>query len=316
MAGAIIRRLHLARRDPDVVLAGGVFRARRRRRSRRGSPTAIARGRARRRPSGGSTRRPCSGRRCWGSTGCRTGRRASGPRPSERLRADVADRAARRSPDPAATATERRPGAATRARGTVRPCAPSLRACNRPGPAPTASGRPDRRAPDHRARPDDHARRLRGARDLDGPADRRPRARRPRALRLGLHRVLPRLADRHRRRRRRHRPWRARPPVRRSASALFAIGLLIGGLAPSMPILVGARFIQGLGAGTIPPIAYVAIGRSLPESLRPRMFATLSTAWVLPGRHRPGDRRASSARPSAGATSSSGCCRSSRSPAS
>ena len=64
---------------------------------------------------------------------------------------------------------------------------------------------------------------------------------------------------------------------------LFAIGLLIGGLAPSMPILVVARFIQGLGAGTIPPIAYVAIGRSLPEPLRPRMFATLSTAWVLPG---------------------------------
>ena len=50
-----------------------------------------------------------------------------------------------------------------------------------------------------------------------------------------------------------------------------------------MPILVGARFIQGLGAGTIPPIAYVAIGRTLPEPLRPRMFATLSTAWVLPG---------------------------------
>jgi MFS family permease len=64
---------------------------------------------------------------------------------------------------------------------------------------------------------------------------------------------------------------------------LFAIGLLIGGLAVSMPMLIGARFIQGLGAGAIPPIAYVAIGRSLPESLRPRMFATLSTAWVLPG---------------------------------
>jgi MFS family permease len=64
---------------------------------------------------------------------------------------------------------------------------------------------------------------------------------------------------------------------------LFAIGLLIGGLAPSMPVLVGARFIQGLGAGAIPPIAYVAIGRSLPEILRPRMFATLSTAWILPG---------------------------------
>jgi MFS family permease len=65
--------------------------------------------------------------------------------------------------------------------------------------------------------------------------------------------------------------------------ALFAIGLIVGGLAPSMPVLVAARFVQGLGAGTVPPIAYVAIGRSLPEDLRPHMFATLSTAWVLPG---------------------------------
>ena len=64
---------------------------------------------------------------------------------------------------------------------------------------------------------------------------------------------------------------------------LFAIGLLVGGLAPSMAILVGARVIQGLGAGAIPAVAYVSIGRALPERLRPRMFATLSTAWVLPG---------------------------------
>jgi MFS family permease len=65
--------------------------------------------------------------------------------------------------------------------------------------------------------------------------------------------------------------------------ALFAIGLLTGGLAPSMLVLVAARFVQGLGAGTLQPIAYVAIGRTLPEALRPRMFAVLSTAWVLPG---------------------------------
>ncbi|HEU4674102.1 MAG TPA: MFS transporter [Candidatus Limnocylindrales bacterium] len=64
---------------------------------------------------------------------------------------------------------------------------------------------------------------------------------------------------------------------------LFGVGLLIGGFAPSLPILIGGRFLQGLGAGATPPIAYVAIGRSLPESLRPRMFATLSTAWVVPG---------------------------------
>ena len=64
---------------------------------------------------------------------------------------------------------------------------------------------------------------------------------------------------------------------------LFAVGLLVGGLSPAMLVLVAARFVQGLGAGTLQPIAYVAIGRTLPETLRPRMFATLSTAWVLPG---------------------------------
>lgn len=64
---------------------------------------------------------------------------------------------------------------------------------------------------------------------------------------------------------------------------LFGAGLIGGGLAPSMGVLVIARFIQGLGAGSIPPIAYVAIGRRLPERLRPQMFAVLSTAWVLPG---------------------------------
>jgi MFS family permease len=50
-----------------------------------------------------------------------------------------------------------------------------------------------------------------------------------------------------------------------------------------MPMLIVGRLIQGLGGGAIPPIAYVAIGRSLPEPLRPPMFATLSTAWILPG---------------------------------
>ncbi|HSS36531.1 MAG TPA: MFS transporter, partial [Patescibacteria group bacterium] len=68
-----------------------------------------------------------------------------------------------------------------------------------------------------------------------------------------------------------------------AALGLFSIGLIVGGLAPSMPILVGGRILQGLGAGAIPPIGYVTIGRAFPDELRPRMFAVLSTAWVLPG---------------------------------
>ncbi|MDQ1417218.1 MAG: hypothetical protein QOF81_2831 [Acidimicrobiaceae bacterium] len=65
--------------------------------------------------------------------------------------------------------------------------------------------------------------------------------------------------------------------------AFFSAGLVLSGLAPTMPVLVVGRALQGLGAGAIPAVAYVAIGRSLPDHLRPRMMAVLSTAWVLPG---------------------------------
>ncbi len=64
---------------------------------------------------------------------------------------------------------------------------------------------------------------------------------------------------------------------------LFASGLAIAGLAPTMAVLVAGRTLQGLGAGALPSVAYVAIGRSLPAELRAKMMAVLSTAWVLPG---------------------------------
>ena len=64
---------------------------------------------------------------------------------------------------------------------------------------------------------------------------------------------------------------------------LFAIGLLICGFAPEMPVLVVGRFVQGFGAGVVPAIGYVAIGRAFDVAERPRMFAILSTAWVVPG---------------------------------
>ena len=95
---------------------------------------------------------------------------------------------------------------------------------------------------------------------------------------------------------------------------LFAIGLLVGGLAPSMPILVAARFLQGLGAGTIQPIAYVAIGRTLPE-----IAAAADVRDAVDGvgparRHRSGDRGDGRRHRRLALSSSSACCRSSRSP--
>ena len=70
--------------------------------------------------------------------------------------------------------------------------------------------------------------------------------------------------------------------------SLFVVGLVVGGLAPSMLVLVLARAVQGFGAGAVPATAYAVIGRAYPEPLRPRVFAIMSTAWVVPGLLGPG----------------------------
>ncbi|HEY7071735.1 MAG TPA: MFS transporter, partial [Acidimicrobiales bacterium] len=65
--------------------------------------------------------------------------------------------------------------------------------------------------------------------------------------------------------------------------ALFAAGLVVGGAAQSMPMLVAGRIAQGMGAGVIPAVAYTSVGRNYPAALRPRVFAVFSSAWVIPG---------------------------------
>ncbi|HUY50243.1 MAG TPA: MFS transporter [Streptosporangiaceae bacterium] len=64
---------------------------------------------------------------------------------------------------------------------------------------------------------------------------------------------------------------------------VFGSGLVVAGLAPTMAVLVAGRALQGIGAGAVPAVAYVSIGRGLPGPLRARMMALLSTAWVAPG---------------------------------
>ncbi len=63
----------------------------------------------------------------------------------------------------------------------------------------------------------------------------------------------------------------------------FALGLGMAGLAPEMSWVVAGRVVQGLGAGAISAITYVAVARGYPAVLQPRMIAVISSAWVLPG---------------------------------
>ncbi|HXQ59206.1 MAG TPA: MFS transporter [Acidimicrobiales bacterium] len=67
------------------------------------------------------------------------------------------------------------------------------------------------------------------------------------------------------------------------AVALFSVGLAIDGAAPSMVVLVSGRVVQGAGAGVLVVALNVLVGRGYPPSLRPRAYAAMSTAWVIPG---------------------------------
>ncbi|MFF4236241.1 MFS transporter [Actinomadura geliboluensis] len=62
----------------------------------------------------------------------------------------------------------------------------------------------------------------------------------------------------------------------------FVVGLVVAGAAPTMGVFVAGRAVQGLGTGVSLVAIYVVIARVYPEALRPRVFAALSAAWVLP----------------------------------
>lgn len=65
--------------------------------------------------------------------------------------------------------------------------------------------------------------------------------------------------------------------------ACFSGGLLIAGLAPSMPILIVGRIFQGFASGMLISIAYATVRYAYDADARPRLMALWSSAWVIPG---------------------------------
>jgi MFS family permease len=64
--------------------------------------------------------------------------------------------------------------------------------------------------------------------------------------------------------------------------ALFLAGLVVAGTSTTMAQLVLSRGVQGLGGGLLITSAYVVIGETYPEHLRPKVFAATSAAWLVP----------------------------------
>lgn len=63
---------------------------------------------------------------------------------------------------------------------------------------------------------------------------------------------------------------------------VFAVGLIVAGLAPTMPVFLAGRAVQGLGMGFVGVGLYVVIGTVFPPELRARVFTVMTSAWVLP----------------------------------
>lgn len=73
-----------------------------------------------------------------------------------------------------------------------------------------------------------------------------------------------------------------------ASMALFSLGLLVCGVAPSMDVLLVGRVLQGLGGGALTVGLYVLVGLCFPARLRPAVFASFAAAWVLPSLFGPG----------------------------
>jgi len=64
--------------------------------------------------------------------------------------------------------------------------------------------------------------------------------------------------------------------------AIFTAGLVLAGLAQSMAAFVLGRAVQGLGSGFVIVAVYIVLGLAYPDRARPKVFAALAAAWVVP----------------------------------
>jgi MFS family permease len=62
----------------------------------------------------------------------------------------------------------------------------------------------------------------------------------------------------------------------------FVAGLVLAGTATTMEQLIVGRVVQGFSGGLIGTAVYVVIGQVYADDLRPRIFAAISSAWVVP----------------------------------
>src|SRR5918999_896716 len=68
-----------------------------------------------------------------------------------------------------------------------------------------------------------------------------------------------------------------------AAIGIYAVGLAVAASAPSMLVLVIARFVQGVGGGGLYVVSIATVAKTYPDRIRPRVMALLASMWILPG---------------------------------
>jgi MFS family permease len=68
-----------------------------------------------------------------------------------------------------------------------------------------------------------------------------------------------------------------------AAIVIYGAGLAAAATAPSMLVLVIARFVQGIGGGGLYVVSLATVAKTYPERIRPRVMALLASMWILPG---------------------------------
>ncbi len=64
-----------------------------------------------------------------------------------------------------------------------------------------------------------------------------------------------------------------------TAAVVFAVGCAAAALAPTMPVLLAGRLLQGLGGGGLMALSMIAVGILFPRRLSPRVLAAMSALW-------------------------------------
>lgn len=65
------------------------------------------------------------------------------------------------------------------------------------------------------------------------------------------------------------------------AGLVYAAGCALGALAPEMSLFVLGRFVQGVGAGGIVALCYIAIPGNYPEQVWPAVLGAISAIWGI-----------------------------------